>query len=39
MRKRVGQDEGIGNMSCVTEGGSGHRSTEGELQFYSLSWG
>lgn len=39
MRIKVWQDEGIVHMSSVTEGGSGHRSEKGELQFYFLSWG
>lgn len=36
--KEVGQDKGIGNMNCVTEGGSRDERKAGELKvlFFSL---
>ena len=37
-KKKVGQDKGIGNMNCVTEGGSRDERKEGGLKvlFFSL---
>lgn len=36
--KKVGQGKGIGNMNCVTEGGSRDERKSGELRvlFFSL---